>query len=131
MNATRASERSADARRPRVTAADLVSALGLEVFAGAGHLDNTVTGGYASDLLSCVLAGAGQGSVWVTLQSHINVIAVATLLGLSCVIITEGNRPDAETQSRAEEGEVPILLTTEGTFATVGRLVQMGIGTTR
>ena len=73
-----------------MTVAEIVSALEVQVAAGGTSLHREVTGGYASDLLSCVMAGAKAGNVWVTLQAHLNVIAVAELLDLSCVIITEG-----------------------------------------
>jgi hypothetical protein len=53
--------------------------------------------GYASDLLSCVMAGAKKGGLWVTLQAHINIVAVAALLDLSAIIITEDAQPDAAT----------------------------------
>ena len=49
----------------------------------------TPSNGYASDLLSCVMAGAGENGIWVTLQAHANIVAVAALIGLSAVIITE------------------------------------------
>lgn len=110
-----------------MTVRDIVSALGLEVAAGADGLDNPVTGGYASDLLSCVMAKAGAGNVWVTLQSHVNVIAVASLINLACVIITEGMRPDDEMVERANENRIPTLLTPHNTFWTVGELVRLGI----
>lgn len=110
-----------------MTVQEIVSALGLEVAAGAAGLDTEVTGGYASDLLSCVMAKAGAGNVWVTLQSHVNVIAVASLLNLACVIITEGMRPDDEMVARASENRVPILLTTRSTFGVVGALERLGV----
>lgn len=110
-----------------MTVQDIVSALSLEVFAGADRLSNPVAGGYASDLLSCVLAGASEGTVWITLQAHVNVIAVATLLNLSGVIITEGRRPDQESQTKANENGIPILLSTEDTFTVVSHLVPLGI----
>ena len=62
--------------------------LELEVISCAGALGRPVVGGYASDLLSCVMARAKQNFIWVTLQSHVNVVAVASLLGLAGVIIT-------------------------------------------
>jgi len=110
-----------------MTVEDIVSALSLEVFAGADRLSNSVTGGYASDLLSCVLARASEGTAWITLQAHANVIAVAALLNLSCVIITEGRRPDEESQLKANESGVPVLLSEECTFAVVSSLAQLGI----
>ncbi len=106
---------------------DVVQALGLAVGAGEAYLDQEVTGGYASDLLSCVMAQAQAGNVWVTLQSHLNVIAVASLLDLSCVIITEGAQLEETAVARANEKGIPVLLTPEGTYTTVSRLWDLGI----
>jgi len=106
---------------------EVVSALEVDVAAGNSGLCHEVTGGYASDLLSCVMAGAVAGDVWVTLQAHPNVVAVADLLDLACVIITEGTRPDEETLHRADEKDVPVLLSSESTFTVVCRLYDAGI----
>ncbi|HHX44901.1 MAG TPA: serine kinase [Chloroflexi bacterium] len=110
-----------------MTVHDIATALGLQVAAGAEGLDRPVTGGYASDLLSCVMAKAGAGNAWITLQAHVNVIAVASLLDLACVIITEGMQPDAEMIARADEHRIPTLLTPHSTYHTVGELVRLGI----
>lgn len=110
-----------------MTIQDMISALLLKVAAGKGNLANEITGGYASDLLSCVMAGAAEGNLWVTLQAHPNVVAVADLLNLAGVVITEGAQPDAETISRADEKGIPLLLTTENTFTIVGKLCELGI----
>ncbi len=85
------------------------------------------TFGYASDLLSCVMAGAKNKSIWITLQSHINIVAVAALLELSCVIVTEGAAPDQATIDKANEQGVNIFSTPEPTFAIAGKLWKMGI----
>jgi hypothetical protein len=85
------------------------------------------TCGYASDLLSCVMAGAAHGSVWVTLQAHANIVAVATLLDLSAVIITENAQPDAETIAKANQEGINLFSTSEQTFAIVGRLWALGL----
>jgi len=110
-----------------MTIQDVVSALSLQVAAGDQGLDNKVSGGYASDLLSCVMAGAAEANLWVTLQAHPNVVAVADLLNLAGVLITEGAQPDDETVSRANEKGIPLLLTSEHTFVIVGKLCQLGI----
>ena len=110
-----------------LTVRKVAETLLLEVAAGGEHLDNEITGGYASDLLSCVMAGAEPGNVWVTLQAHVNVVAVASLLELACVIITEEAHPDGGTLARAEEEGIPILLTAMSTFTVVERLGQLGI----
>lgn len=85
------------------------------------------TCGYTSDLLSCVMSGAAHKSIWVTLQAHINIIAVATLLDLSAIIITEDAKPDEATIAKANEEGIDILLTKEPTFAVVGKLWEMGL----
>ena len=107
---------------------DIISALSLQVVAGADHISNQVTGGYASDLLSCVMAGAKAGDIWITLQSHPNVVAVADLLNLAAIVVTESTQPNAETLARADEKGIPILLAQKNTFETVGGLVALGVG---
>jgi hypothetical protein len=86
----------------------------------------TPTCGYASDLLSCVMAGAKKRSLWVTLQSHGNIVAVATLLELSAVIITEGAQPDPVTIEKAEEEGVVLLGTEKSSFYIIGKLWELG-----
>ncbi len=110
-----------------ISVKEVVEKLHLEVVSSAGTLDRPVAGGYASDLLSCVMKGAKKDDLWVTLQSHVNVVAVASLIGLAAVILTEGNRPDQETLSRAESEGVALLLTPRTTFSVVGDLNALGI----
>jgi hypothetical protein len=83
--------------------------------------------GYTSDLLSCVMAGAAKKSLWVTLQAHGNIIAVATLLDLSAVIITEGAQPDPATIQKANEEDVILLSSSKPTFYIVGKLWELGL----
>jgi hypothetical protein len=109
-----------------VTLRRVVEALNLEPLTPL-EKDRSIQGGYASDLLSCVMAGARQNYVWVTLQAHMNVVAVASLIGLAAVIITEGKRPEPEVIERAREEGVLLLLSPLPTFAMAGRLVALGI----
>jgi hypothetical protein len=85
------------------------------------------TSGYTSDLLSCVMAGAKHGAVWVTLQAHLNIVAVAALLEMSAVIITEGAQPDAATIDKANTEGITLLATDQQSFEVVGRLWEMGL----
>ncbi len=105
----------------------VVERLSLEVAAGGDRLDNEVKGGYACDLLSYVMARAREGCVWVTVQSHMNIVAVASLINLAGIVVTEGNRPDEPTLEKANAEGVPILLTSQTTYAVVGRLYELGI----
>jgi BioD-like phosphotransacetylase family protein len=106
---------------------DIAKKLSLSAQTASDKLDVEVTGGYASDLLSCVMAKARQGNIWVTLQSHLNIVAVAALLQLAGIIVTEGMQPDAATLQKASEEGIPILTTARTTFTVVSQLAQLGI----
>lgn len=82
---------------------------------------------YAADLLSCVMAGAEHRSVWITLQSHSNIVAVGSLLELSAIIITEGAQPDQETIDKANEEGIVMLSTNQPSFYVSGKLWEMGL----
>ena len=83
--------------------------------------------GYASDLLSCVMAGARHGGIWVTLQAHTNVVAVGALLELSAIIITENAMPDQATIAKANAEGVTLFLTDKPTFHVAGKLWELGL----
>ncbi len=101
--------------------------LKLEPLSSLQSLNRQVVAGYASDLLSCVIKTAKKDSIWMTLQSHVNIVAVASLLGLAGIIITEGGHPDPETLARAESEGVVLMATPKTTFTIVGELTSMGI----
>jgi hypothetical protein len=86
-----------------------------------------VTSGYCSDLLSCVMTGAKPEGVWITLMAHSNIIAVAALLDLSAIIITENAQPDSDTISKANDKGVILLSTPVSNFTTVGQLWELGL----
>lgn len=109
-----------------MTVQDLVAELGLRVIS-PGEMDREVSGGYASDLLSCVMAKAQAGNVWVTLQAHPNVVAVASLLDLAAVIITEAVTPHDDTIEKAQQNGVTLLGSPQTTFAVVGKLSALGV----
>jgi serine kinase of HPr protein (carbohydrate metabolism regulator) len=115
-----------------MTLQDIVNTLDLKIVNEGKPLDATeLAGGYASDLLSCVMAGAKQGFIWVTLQAHLNIIAVAALLDLSAVIVTEGAQPDPATLVKAQEQSVTLLCTEMTTYEVAGKLWALGITANR
>ena len=85
------------------------------------------TGGYSSDLLSCVMAGARKGHLWITLQAHLNIVAVAALNEVAAIIITENAQPDAASISNANQQGVILLSTPQPTYEVNGKLWEMGI----
>jgi len=80
------------------------------------------TGGYSSDLLSCVMAGAKKGHLWITLQAHLNIVAVAALNEVGAVIITENAQPDAASIVKANQQGVILLSTHQTSYEINGRL---------
>jgi hypothetical protein len=83
--------------------------------------------GYASDLLSDVLAGAPKGGVLVTVQVHLNVVAVAVHAELAAVIFAAGRRPEPDVIAKAAEEGVALYASDETAFDIVGRMYAMGI----
>jgi hypothetical protein len=106
---------------------DLVKEFGLEVKTGSGHLDREATSGYVSDLLSDVLAHADEGTLWVTLHIHQNIVAVASHKDLSGIILVQGRQPEKDTIAKAEEEGIPVMVSGLSAFELVGRLYKAGI----
>jgi hypothetical protein len=110
-----------------VKLADLVDTLSLEVRSARGSLGNEVTGGYASDLLSDVIAHSSAGDVWVTLQIHQNIVAVASMKDLAGIILVNGREPQEDTVQKAETENIPVVVTKLPAFELIGRLYNLGI----
>jgi len=85
------------------------------------------TGGYSSDLLSCVMAGARKNHIWITLQAHLNIVAVAALNEVAAIIITENAQPDAASIAKANQQGVILLSTSQHTYEINGKLWELGI----
>ena len=105
-----------------MTLKDVVERLHLSVPTGQDRLDQVVTGGYASDLLSDVIANGKPDSVWVTMHIHENIVAVAVLKDLAGIIIVQGRQPAAETLQKAAKEKVVIMVSDLPAFETIGKL---------
>jgi len=110
-----------------MTIREVVDSLHLEVLACPEGLEKEVTGGYASDLLSDVIAHSTAGNLWLTMQTHRNIIAVATLKELAAVILVNGRMPEPETLEKAREEKAVLLATRLPAFELAGRLYGMGV----
>ncbi len=106
---------------------EIVTALGLEIKTGEHLLDRQARGGYAGDLLSDVLAHAKEGDVWITLQTHVNIVAVATAKNIAAIIIVQGRSPEPATLQKATEEQVPIFVSNLSTYDVVCMLSDLGI----
>ena len=72
-----------------MTVRELATQLKLEVCCGAAGLDKEIKGGYTSDLLSDVMGNAREGNIWITLQTHKNIMAIASLKELAAIVLVK------------------------------------------
>ena len=99
---------------------ELVEKLNLKVLAGEKGLDREIDGCYISDLLSDVMGNAMEGNIWITLQTHKNVMAVASLKELACIILVKNLVPNDETIEQSNDEDLPILQTSLPTYEIAG-----------
>ncbi|MGO9611562.1 MAG: DRTGG domain-containing protein [Dissulfurispiraceae bacterium] len=107
-----------------MTFRDVVNSLSLDLKTSKGDLDREITGCYVSDLLSDVMANANEGNLWITLQTHPNIVAVAALKNLTAIILTNKRIPEEETIEKAEKEALPIASSKLSTFEIGGLLYQ-------
>jgi predicted transcriptional regulator len=104
---------------------NLVKELSLEVKTCEGCLQNDITGAYVSDLLSDVMGNSRDGNVWITLQTHMNIVAVAGLRNLTGIIIVGGRPVEDNIIKKAEAEKVAIMTTPMPAFEVAGKIYQM------
>ena len=108
-----------------MTVEDLIDKLNLTIVSGKGGLERKIQGCYVSDVLSDVLGSATKESIWVTQQNHKNVVAVALLKQLSCVVLVKDILPSEEVIAISNKEEIPILSTPSETFEIVCKIYNL------
>ena len=109
----------------------IVEKLNLEVRVAADKLATEVRSGYVSDMLSDVLANSEEDDLWITLQIHPNIVAIASMKGLAGIVIINGREPEEETVKKAEEKGIPIMVSQMTAFELSGRLYALGTSGTK
>ena len=89
--------------------------------------DIDIEGVYIGDLLSIVMSKAKKNYVWITIQTHINTVAVAELLELACIIVVENMEVEEETLIKARELDIPIYKTKASAYEIAMKLYETGI----
>ena len=110
---------------------EIVKKLDLNVRCNADNLDVEVNNGYVSDLLSDVLANSQDNDLWITLQIHPNIVAIASMKGLSGIVIINNREPEEETIKKAQEKGVPIMVSQMTAFEMSGKLYALGLSGTK
>lgn len=106
---------------------DIIQELDLKVICGEDLLDRQIQGGYIGDLLSVVMGKAKEDCVWVTVQSHINIIAVAALVDVACIIVSEGFAIDQDAVDKAKEEDIILLSSKKSSYEIGAGLGKLGI----
>ena len=106
---------------------ELVDQFNLNVAAGQNGLDRQIQGGYCGDLLSDVMGNAPIGCIWLTVQTHQNIVAVAVLREMAAIVLSGDQEPDQETVDKANDEGIPILLWPAAAFDLAGQLYQAGV----
>lgn len=106
---------------------DICDKLNLKVLSGKENLDREISMGYCCDLLSRVMAKGKKDGLWITVQTHLNIVAIAVLLELTCIVIPEGIQVEDKTLEKAEEEGVTILSSDLNGYELSGKLYQLGI----
>ncbi len=102
----------------------LMENLGLKTL--NGFFNKPVSGVFVSDMVSDVMNGAAPGNLWVTVQTHKNIIAAANLVDVSAIIVTRGKSVPKETLDIADRVELTIFSTQMETFGLCAELSQVG-----
>ena len=111
----------------KIMISDIINKCNLKVVTCPELSDREIIGGYASDLLSDVIGNSKAGDIWVTLQGHPNIIAVAKLKELAGIIIVSGRTPEEETVNKAKAENVMLLTSDLPSFELIGKLHESGI----
>ena len=107
-----------------MTVKEIIDKLGLQCLNEA-NLDVEVSGAYASDLLSDVMGNARSGQIWITMQTHKNVSAIASLKDIPAGILVRGSQPDEDMLEHAKDEEICILVSQDATFQVCGKLYEL------
>ena len=101
---------------------DVITTLGLQVLTDGVALDHEIEGGVVCDLLSVVLAKAQPNVLWITIQRHQNIVAVAKVTSVAGIILADGIVPQEDVIDRASQEGIAILASKESSFVVSGRL---------
>lgn len=106
---------------------DVVECVEGNLLTSTQNTDREISYGYSCDLLSHVMANARSNCVWVTVQTHLNIVAVASLLDISCIVVPESIEVEETTLQKAEEEKISIIASKLTAFEICGRLYDMGV----
>ncbi|MTI48556.1 DRTGG domain-containing protein [Sporosalibacterium faouarense] len=108
---------------------NIVTELDLEIVAGYNleNENNEPQGVYICDLLSLVMGKAKEHDIWITIQTHVNIVAVASLVDITAIIVSEGIEIDEDTKAKASEVNIPIFRSNLSSYDLATKLNSLGV----
>ncbi len=106
---------------------EIKTKLNLTLLTGSNPLNLEVSRGYVSDLMSDVIAHGKEGDIWITYQTHLNVVAIALMKNMAGVILIQGRELIPAAAKKAEQEGLPVLSSSKSAFEVAGELYQLGI----
>lgn len=106
---------------------DLINRDEFTLLSKVEDINQPVLGIECCDLLSWVMANGNEGEAWITVQIHSNIIAVATLLDFSCIIVPENIKVDDDVIDKASEEDVPLFSTSLDAYGIFKIFYEAGI----
>ncbi len=106
----------------------LAEELELKLYSGEdGAEEKEIQGCFIGDLLSLAMSRVQEGDAWITIQTNVNIVAVASLTDCACIIVADGFLPEESAIAKAKEQDVIILGSTLSVYEIVKKLVESGI----
>lgn len=106
---------------------EIIEKFGLKVFNEVFEPEREISGGYTGDLLSDVIANSKKDNIWITMQTHVNIIAVASLKELSAIIIVMGREVEKDALTKASEEKILLLGTDLTAYRLSGMIFESGV----
>ncbi len=111
-----------------MTVKELAESLELKIYSGKELADKKmVSGCFVGDLLSLAMSRVEANNAWVTIQTNVNIVAVASLTDCGCIIIAEGFCPEAAATDKAAVQDVIILGSELSAYGIAKKLAELGI----
>ena len=107
-----------------MTVCEMAKSLALNPLAIAED-DREICGVYIGDLLSWVMGRAQSGNAWITIMSNINIVAVASLTDVACIILAEGVVPDETVRKTAEQKGVNVYTSEKTAYELAAALASL------
>jgi hypothetical protein len=107
---------------------EIINKLNLKIATDSKELSHEVAGAYVGDLLSDVMANCKESYIWITMQVHPNIVAVASMKEVAGIVLVNGRQPQPETLKKANDEKINLLISDSPAFELAGKLYEMGLG---